>query len=134
VLKRAEELGLATSREVTSKRSRHQVRRYEPTELTAQAVDIWMNSPIPEEPLRAELWTRMVVSRPEHAPAILRGLDHYERQLFELLKEHSSSFPVDTWTGLELELNRKGIVKRIEGELSWIEAARADICEFMDSR
>lgn len=134
VLRRAEQLGLVTSTEVKSSRSDRHVYRYEPTELTAVAVDFWMNSPIPDEPFRAELWTRMVVARPEHAPALLLGLDHYERQLFELLKAHSSPFMVETWTGLELELNRKGVVKRIEAELSWVEDARALIREFTGSR
>lgn len=130
VLRRAEELGLASSSMVESKRSHHRVRMYEPTELTAKAVDYWMSSSVPEEPVRAELWTRMVVSSPEHAPALLQALDLYERQLFELVKEHGSSFPIETWKGLELELARRGVVMRVEADLSWIELARGHILEF----
>jgi DNA-binding PadR family transcriptional regulator len=134
VLKRAEELGLATSSWVDSHRSHHRVLRYEPTDLTAKAVENWISSPVPDEPFRAELWTRMVVSSPEHAPALLQALDHYERRLFDLLKEHDKAFLTETWKGLELELGRKGVVIRIEGDLSWIETARADILEFMSVR
>jgi DNA-binding PadR family transcriptional regulator len=134
VLQRAEQLGLASSSMADSKRSHHRVRMYEPTELTATAVEHWISSPVPEEPFRAELWTRMVVSTPEQAPALLRALDHYERQLFELLKEHGTPFPTRTWKGLELELARQGVVIRVEGDLSWIELARSLIAEFTGSR
>jgi hypothetical protein len=72
----------------------------------------------------------MVVSAPEHAPALLEALDHFERQLFELLKEHSMPFPTKTWKGLELELARRGVVTRVEGDLAWIELARGHILEF----
>jgi DNA-binding PadR family transcriptional regulator len=130
VLRRAEELGLASSDVVESKRSHHRVRMYQPTELTSKAVEYWMSSPVPAEPVRAELWTRMVVSAPEHAPALLEALDHFERQLFELLKEHSMPFPTKTWKGLELELARRGVVMRVEGDLAWIELARGHILEF----
>jgi DNA-binding PadR family transcriptional regulator len=130
VLLRAEELGLVSSSMAESKRSHHRIRLYEPTELTATAVEHWMSSVVPEESFRAELWARMVVSGPEHTPALLRAFDHYERQLFELLKEHSDPFPTVTWTGLQLELARKGVVIRVEGDLSWIELARCIIREF----
>ncbi len=130
VLQRAEELGLATSTYVQSKRTHRPVCRYEPTDLTAMAVDVWMNSPIPDEPFRPELWRRMVVARPEDVPALLDGLDHYERQLFELQQKQSTPFSVDTWVGLEKELNRTGVVMRVEAELTWIEHARALILQF----
>jgi len=130
VLQRAEELGLAESRWADSKRSRRQVLLYEPTELTGMAVEHWMSSPAPEEAVRAELWTRMVVSTPEQAPALLRALDLNERRLFNLLKEHSTPFLTETWKGLELELARRGVVMRVQADLAWIELARGHILEF----
>lgn len=130
VLERAEQLGLAKSRMADSKRSHHRVRLYEPTDLTAAAVDQWMLSPVPAESFRADLWTRMMVSNQEHAPALLVALDSYERQLFDLLKEHDTSFPIGTWKGLEMELGRAGVVIRLEGDLTWIELARGIIREF----
>lgn len=130
VLARAEELGLVASRWGDSAHSRRKVRLYEPTELTARAVEHWMTSPLAEEPVRAELWTRMVVSGPQHAPALLAALDQYERRLFELLREHSKAFPTETWRGVELELARQGVVMRVEADLRWIDQARGHILEY----
>jgi hypothetical protein len=39
-------------------------------------------------------------------------------------------FPTKTWKGLELELARRGVVMRVEGDLAWIELARGHILEF----
>jgi DNA-binding PadR family transcriptional regulator len=131
VLKRAEELGLVSSKWADSKQSRRQVLVYEPTSLTLTVVEHWMGSPVAEEAYRSELWTRMVVSSPEHADALMQALDICERRVFGLLKAHGEPFPTETWTGLELELARLGVTMRLEADLQWIELARGHIIEFL---
>jgi DNA-binding PadR family transcriptional regulator len=130
VLKRAEELGLATSKWADSKYSRRPVQVFEPTSLTGPAVEYWMSSPVVDDPYRFEMWTRMVVSGPEHADALLAALGVCERRVFGLLREYGKPFPTETWAGLELELAREGVTMRLQADLQWIERARKKILEF----
>ncbi len=132
VLKRAEQLGLATSKWANSKRSRRQVQVFEPTLLTGTAVQHWITSPLVDEPYRFEMWTRMVVSGPEHADALLAALRVCERRVFSLLREYGKPYPTETWAGLELELAREGVTMRLQADLQWIERARKKIMEWTD--
>lgn len=132
VLKRAEELGLATSKWADSKRSRRPVQVFEPTPLTSPAVQHWITSPLVEDPYRFEMWTRIVVSGPEHAEALLAALGVCERRVFSLLREYGKPFPTETWAGLELELAREGVTMRLQADLNWIERARKKIMEWGD--
>lgn len=130
VLQRAEELGLATSKWANSRHSRRPVQVYEPTPLTGPAVEHWMRSPLVEDPYRFEMWTRIVVSGPEHADALLAALSVCERRVFGLLREYSKPYPTKTWAGLELEVARNGVTMRLQADLQWIEKTRKQIREF----
>lgn len=130
VLQRAQELGLATSQWASSKHSRRPVQVFEPTPLTAPAVEHWLSSPLVDDPYRFEMWTRIVVSGPEHSDALLTGLDVCERRVFKLLQEYGTPFPTETWAGLELEVARDGVVMRLQADLQWIERTRKKIKEF----
>lgn len=132
VLKRAEELGLATSKWAESKRSRRPVQVFEPTPLTGPAVQHWITSPLVEDPYRFEMWTRIVVSGPEHADALLDALRVCEQRVFGLLREYGRPLPTETWAGLELELAREGVTMRLQADLQWIEKARKKIKEWTD--
>jgi DNA-binding PadR family transcriptional regulator len=131
VLKRAEELGLATAKWATSKHSRRPVEVFERTSLTAPAVEHWLKSPLVDDPYRFDLWTRIVVSGLEHADALLAALDVCERRVFSLLREYSKPFPTETWAGLELEVARDGVEGRLQADLQWIERTRRQIKEFV---
>lgn len=130
VLQRAEELGLAASKWAGSKHSRRPVLVYEPTPLTAPAIEQWMSSPLTGDPYRFEMWTRMVVSGPEHADSLLAALDVCEQRVFELLREYGTSLPTETWADLELEVARSGVTMRLQADLQWIEQTRKQIVEF----
>ncbi len=131
VLERAQELGLATSDWAPSKRSRRMVQVFEPTPLTARAVEEWLRSPLADDPYRFNMWTRIVVSGPEHAEDLLAGLDVCERRVFELLRDYAAPYPTETWAGLELEIARDGVESRLQADLQWIERARRRIKEFV---
>lgn len=79
-----------------------------------------------------EMWTRIVVSGPEHAGALLDALGVCERRVFRLLREYGKPFPTETWAGLELELAREGVTMRLQADLNWIERARKKIMEWGD--
>jgi len=131
VLRRAEQLGLADSKLARSKRTRRPVQVFEPTPLTGTAVEHWIASPLVEDPYRFEMWTRIVVSGPEHADTLLGALRVCERRLFDLLREYSKPHPTDTWAGLELEVARDGVEMRLQADLQWIEKTRGKIKEYV---
>lgn len=132
VLQRAEVLGLATSKWGDSKRSRRSVEVYEPTPLTGRAVEYWIGSPLVGDPYRFEMWTRIVVSGPEHADALLAALGVCERRVFGLLREYSKPFPTETWAALEMEVVRKGVTMRLQADAQWIAQTRKLIVEWRE--
>jgi DNA-binding PadR family transcriptional regulator len=140
IMERFEKLGLASStrridHQKGDPREPHQVViEYQATELTAKAVEQWIQSPLPRGPIREELWTRIAVSRPENAPHILRMLEEYEHARLEQLREYTKELPVQSWRALVIELVRKGMVLKIEGDLEWVDKARGRIEELVGTQ
>jgi DNA-binding PadR family transcriptional regulator len=136
LLEEAEELGLASSTEQESavKGGAKDMRVYAPTAKTAAALDCWMERPLPKESFRSALTARMVLSREEHVPLLLHALSEYEEFLFDQSRKYDTPFPTDTYTGLERELARKAVVKRVEASLEWVEDARGMLNDFVASR
>lgn len=131
LLEEAEGLGLAVSTvQPSPTRARTDIRVYEATDETPAAVDFWMEQPLPKEPLRSVLTARMVLSRKEHIPLVLRGLEEYEEFLLEASQNHSTPYPKTSYTNLEKEAARKAVVKQVKAALDWIEETRVDIRNF----
>lgn len=131
LLNEAEGLGLAVStRQASSARARTDIRVYEATEETPAAVDFWMEQPLPREPLRSVLTARMMLSRKEHIPLVLRALDEYEEFLLKASRAHSTPYPKTSYVNLEKEAARKAVVKQVKAGLDWVEETRADIKDF----
>jgi DNA-binding PadR family transcriptional regulator len=131
ILERFEQIGLASShRAVSSRNKRQRVTMYEATDLTAVAVAQWMKSPLPDVPLRGPLAVRLAVSGPADALYLLRALDQYQQQCFDLLSVHRQKYPTRSWRGVDREAARQGTNLRINAELNWIHLVRGYIESF----
>jgi DNA-binding PadR family transcriptional regulator len=134
ILERFERLGLASSVWKYDLKSRRDLKVYHPTDLTAEAVEEWLQSPIPNKPVRSEVATRVAVSQPRYARYILRALEEFEQACTEESEKHAKQFSMQTWEGLEMEVARRRVTLRIESDLLWIDFTRGAIEEFPSVR
>jgi hypothetical protein len=69
---------------------------------------------------------------PQDAPRLLRALDAYERDCFEMLRETSEAeVPMGSWTGLTMNLTRLAVDESLQAELTWVTLARRWIEDFV---
>jgi DNA-binding PadR family transcriptional regulator len=134
IMERLEGLGLASSVWRYDSKARRDLKEYHATELTAKAVEEWMQSPLPRMPVRLEVATRVAVSQPRYARHILRALDEFEQACTEELGEHARECSMHTWEGLEMEVTRRRVTMRIESDFTWIDFTRGAIEEFPSVR
>ncbi len=107
-------------------------RVYSATNLAQGALAAWMESPATREPVRAELQARIALSRAHDAPHLLRALDAYERDCFEMLRKSSEAeVPMGSWVGLAMNLTRVAVDESLQADLRWIALARRWIDEFL---
>lgn len=105
---------------------------YFPTEHTEAALATWMETRAPKAPVREELQAKVAVSRYEDLPSLLRGLDAYERECFEMLKATTDAGVATTsWAGLAMALARIAADEHLQAELRWVMTAREAIRDFM---
>lgn len=134
LLEEAESLGLAYST-MRASSVRGPQRVYEATDKTSEAVDFWMEQPLPAEPsVRSVLTTRMMLSHERHIPLVHRALDEYESLLVDWSREYDTPYPTDSYVGLERELARKAVVAQVTAWLDWVEYARATLRDFAARR
>jgi PadR family transcriptional regulator, regulatory protein PadR len=133
-LNRLEQEGLVSSAwKTASVRGRgHGQRVYAATERAGGALSSWMCAPASKEPVRVELQAKIAMSRAQDAPQLLRALDAYERECFELLRQtNEAEVPMGSWAGLALNLTRMAVDESLQADLRWIATARAWIKEFL---
>jgi hypothetical protein len=91
-----------------------------------------METPVGKEPMRAELQAKIALSSARHAPQLLRALDGYERDCFEMLrKTQEAEVPMGSWAGLAMNLTRVAVDESLQAELRWISLARRWITDFV---
>jgi hypothetical protein len=91
-----------------------------------------MESPATREPVRVELQARIALSRANDAPHLLRALDAYERDCFEMLRKSSEAeVQMGSWVGLAMNLTRLAVDESLQADLRWIALARRWIEEFL---
>jgi DNA-binding PadR family transcriptional regulator len=132
-LERLEEDGLvcSSSKEASARGSEGQ-RVYSATDRAGAAVAAWMETPVGKEPMRVELQAKIAMSSAEHAPQLLRALDGYERECFNVLrKTEEAEVPMGSWTGLAMNLTRLAVDESLQAELRWIALARRWIEDFV---
>jgi DNA-binding PadR family transcriptional regulator len=131
-LERLEEDGLVSCTFADGARSGEGQRLYSATERAYDAVELWMEAPVVKEPMRVELQAKIAVSRPQDAPRLLRALDGYERECFELLsRTQAAEVPMGSWTGVAMNLTRMAVDESVQADLRWITLARRWIEEFI---
>jgi DNA-binding PadR family transcriptional regulator len=110
-------------------------RVYSATDRASAALEAWMESPATREPMRVELQARIALSRAHDAPHLLRALDAYERDCFEMLRRSSETeVPMGSWVGLAMNLTRVAVDESLQADLRWIALARRWIEEFLAER
>lgn len=105
---------------------------YFPTEHTEDALAVWMETHASKSPVREELQAKVAVSRAKDVPSLLRALDAYERECFEMLKATTEAeVATGSWSGLAMALARIAADEHMQAELRWVMTARHAIEEFM---
>jgi DNA-binding PadR family transcriptional regulator len=135
-LDRLEEDGLvsSSSKDATGRGGEGQ-RVYSATDRADAAVAAWMETPVGKEPMRVELQAKIAMSSARHAPQLLRALDGYERDCFEMLrKTQDAEVPMGSWAGLAMNLTRMAVDESLQAELRWIALARRWIADFVADR
>ena len=91
LLEQLEKEGLASSREEPRRDNQRRTRLvYHPTEQTAEALTVWMETLLPREPVRLGLQAKLAVARDEDAPRLLVALMEYQR---ECLRARAARLP-----------------------------------------
>jgi DNA-binding PadR family transcriptional regulator len=110
----------------------HSQKVYFATARAETALAAWMESPVSRKPVRVELQARIALSRVQDAPQLLRALDAYERDCFEMLrKSNAAEVPMGSWVGLAMNLTRMAVDESLQAELRWIATARRWITDFL---
>lgn len=105
---------------------------YFPTEHTEAALAMWMETQASKSPVREELQAKVAASRAKDTPSLMRALDGYERECFEMLKQTSEAEVASgSWSGLAMALARIAADEHLHAELRWVMTARQAIQEFM---
>ncbi len=132
-LNRLEEEGLVSSAwKAATDGGGHRQRVYAATDRAETALSDWIRSPASKEPVRVELQAKIAMSRARDAPELLRALDAYEQQCFDMLRQTSEAeVPMGSWTGLAMNLTRVAVDENLQAEFRWITIARAWIKDFL---
>lgn len=129
LLAQLENSGLAISRERPTPGSsgrRHVV--YHPTDATAEALTLWMETLLPREPVRLGLHSKLSVARPQDAPSLLVALSEYERECRALTQHVSpASGQPHSWAALCMDCTREAVLAQLQSEIEWAAHTRRRI-------
>jgi DNA-binding PadR family transcriptional regulator len=131
LLKRLEEEGLASSRDEPkhSQRGTHVV--YHPTEQTRAAVETWMETLLPREPVRLGLQAKLAVAEAQDVPRLRLALREYERECLVLAQ---LVLPADgeprSWRALFRDCTRDAVYGMLLFEIEWAARTRRRIDEY----
>jgi DNA-binding PadR family transcriptional regulator len=136
LLERLEKNGLVSSKLETAKSPRRAgagpQKVYAPTDRAEGALADWMQEDVSKVPVRVALQAKIAVSRVAHVPQLLKALEEYERECFEMLRETSEAeVQMSTWAGLAMNLTRVAADEHLNAELRWIVRAREWIEDFV---
>jgi DNA-binding PadR family transcriptional regulator len=136
LLEQLEKTGLAVSRDEPKRgnqRRTHLV--YHPTELTPQALTVWMETLLPREPVRLGLQAKLSVAREQDAQRLLIALKSYEQECLMLAQIvcPTSDGRARSWAALCMDCSRDAIYAQLQAEVDWATKTRLRINEFMES-
>jgi DNA-binding PadR family transcriptional regulator len=132
LLKRLEEEELVSSREEPrhdNQRGTHVV--FHPTEETRAAVETWMETLLPREPVRLGLQAKLAVADGRDVARMRVALREYQRECLVLAQ---MVFATDgeprSWPALFRECTRDAIRGSLEFEIDWADRTRRRIDEY----
>lgn len=116
----AEGLVIATEEPIKGKRLGTRV-VYHPTEGTSLALENWMQTLMPREPVRRGIEAKLAVARKRDMPSLRLALRQYERECLELAQMiRSTAGAPYSWTALLLDCMRDGVQRILQAEMDWV--------------
>jgi DNA-binding PadR family transcriptional regulator len=114
-----------------SESGRRPIVTYHPTDETAGALTVWMETLLPREPVRLALQAKLAVARPEDADRMMDALTEYEESCLMLAQLVAPSIGEGSrsWTALCLECTRDAAYSQLEAEVRWAARTRERIAE-----
>jgi DNA-binding PadR family transcriptional regulator len=107
---------------------------YHPTEQTTGALERWMETLTPREPVRLGFHAKLAVAREQDLPRVLRALKEYERECSELAQlVRPSDGEVRSWAALRMDCTREATHGMLLAEIAWAERTRQRIEEYAAS-
>jgi DNA-binding PadR family transcriptional regulator len=132
LLKRLEEEGLASSCEEPkhdNQRGTHVV--YHPTDQTRGAVETWMETLLPREPVRLGLQAKLAVADERDVQRVRTALREYERECLVLAHlVFATEGEPRSWRALFRECTRDAVRGMLEFEIDWAVRTRRRIDEY----
>jgi DNA-binding PadR family transcriptional regulator len=134
LLEQLENTGLVVSRDEPKRNNQRRMHLvYHPTEETAEALTLWMETLLPREPVRLALQAKLSVARPQDAQRLLVALKAYERECLVLARLVS---PADgrarSWTALCMDCTRDAVYAQLQTEIDWATRTKRRINEFSE--
>jgi DNA-binding PadR family transcriptional regulator len=132
LLEQLEKEGLSASCEEPRRSNQRRTRLvYHPTERTAEALTVWMETLLPREPVRMGLQAKLAVARAEDAPRLRIALKEYQRECLVLAQ---MVCPTDgeahCWGALFMDCTRDAIYGMLQTEIDWACRTRQRIDEY----
>ncbi len=129
LLERLENEGLVSSvQEPRRGNERRMLVVYHPTEQSTGALECWMETLLPREPVRPSLHAKLAVARPEDVPRLLLALRECERECSELAQlVRPSDDEVRSWVALRTDCIRDYTYTMLLTEIAWAERSRQRI-------
>ena len=131
LLKQLETGGLVLSREEPwrGRGGTHPV--YYPTDLTEDALALWMETLVPMAPVRVGLQAKLAVARKEDLSRLLMALKQYERECLDLLQATpAGSGMMRSWKAVFLDCTREAVDGQLRQEIMWAQHTRRRIREY----
>lgn len=106
---------------------------YSATDKAALALEAWMQRPVPRQSVREELHARIASSSVRHAPLLLKALDAYEQECFQMLAGGPSlDATKGSWTSLTINLTHAATDENLHASIKWSKIARQWIEEWVE--
>lgn len=103
---------------------------YHPTERTAEAMTMWMETLLPRQPVRLGLQAKLAVARPEDAPRLMIALKDYELSCLALAQMVGpKKGEPGSWTALCMDCTRDAAFSQLHAEITWAGRTRQRLGE-----
>jgi len=133
LLEQLENTGLAVGRDEPKRNNERRMHLvYHPTEETAEALTLWMETLLPREPVRLAMQAKLSVARPEDGQRLLVALRAYERECAALARLVSpGDGRAQSWAALCIDCTRDAVYAQLQTEIDWATRTKRRINEFL---